>query len=95
MTRPTLAQFRELLDEHGFACSWSPMTEVRAAALHAALFPPALPHAQTVILDAKETSEAEATAWRAGPLLTLDALMQRVAPPEIAAFFAEHPEVAR
>jgi hypothetical protein len=62
MTAPTLATFRALLDEHGFACSWSPMTEVRAKALHAALFPPALPHAQHIELGSLETSEAEATS---------------------------------
>jgi hypothetical protein len=90
MTAPTLATFRALLDEHGFACSWSPMTEVRAKALHAALFPPALPHAQHIELGSLETSEAEARSpgalWL--PLATpaVEDVLRRAAPRECACF---------
>lgn len=90
MTRPTLAQFRALLDEHGFACAWSPMTELRAKALHEALFPPSLPHGQTIELSALETSEAEAYSpgalWL--PLATpaVEEVLRRAAPRECACF---------
>lgn len=51
MTAPTLAEFRAFLDEYGFACQWSPLTQERSAALYARLFPPSLPYGQHIQRD--------------------------------------------